>query len=341
MRFSIFSVTDHHPEQPRTLRQFYTQLLDEIVLAEQLGFSAFFLAEHHFHEYGIVPAPPILLAAARQQTKRIGLGVAASVLPFHHPLALAEEYAMLDQLTDGRVVLGVGSGYLKHEYEGFSISPAEKRDRFDEALTILVKAWEGKPFSYYGLHHHVEQARIAVTPLQKPHPPLWIAILRPEAAYYIGKQGRNIMLIPYASSKTRDDLKAIVDEYLRGFAESGAASAPDIAVAFHTYVSADSANTRAESEAALDRYVQTRLYAKQPSYDELDAAGLFLFGDAAQVTQRIKEFETIGINHIMILPDFGALEAQRVRVSIGRFAREVMPGFTSPVLAVSPRLIVV
>lgn len=126
MRFSVFSVTDHHPELPRTIQQFYTELLDEMVLAEQLGFSAFFLAEHHFHEYGIVPSPPILLAAAGQQTKRIGLGVAVSVLPFHHPLAVAEEYAMLDQLTNGRLVLGVGSGYLKHEFAGFYMSPAEK-----------------------------------------------------------------------------------------------------------------------------------------------------------------------------------------------------------------------
>src|SRR5437879_1146114 len=85
MRFSVFSVTDHHPELPRTIRQFYAELLDEIVVAEQLGFSAFFLAEHHFHEYGIVPAPPILLAAAGQQTTRIGLGVAVSVFPFHPP----------------------------------------------------------------------------------------------------------------------------------------------------------------------------------------------------------------------------------------------------------------
>lgn len=335
MRFSVFSVTDHHPELPRTIRQFYTELLDEIVLAERLGFSAFFLAEHHFHEYGIVPSPPILLAAAAQQTKQIGLGVAVSVLPFHHPLAVAEEYAMLDQLTDGRLVLGIGSGYLKHEFEGFYISPAEKRERFDDALAILLKAWEGNSFSYHGLYHHVEHTRIAVTPLQKPHPPLWIAILRPEAAYHIGKQGRNIMLIPYASAKTKDDLKAIVDEYRRGFAESDSTSAPDIAVAFHNYVSTDTAHARSEAEEALDRYVRTRLYARRRSYDELDAAGLILFGDAAQVTERLKEFDTIGINHIMILPDFGALEAQRVHASMERFAREVMPHFTIPDLVAS------
>jgi alkanesulfonate monooxygenase SsuD/methylene tetrahydromethanopterin reductase-like flavin-dependent oxidoreductase (luciferase family) len=327
MRFSIFSVADHYPEEPRTIRDLYTQLLDEIELADELGFSAFFLAEHHFHEYGLVPSPPTLLGSAAGRTKQIGLGVAVSVLPFHHPLVAAEEYAMLDQLSGGRLVLGVGSGYLKHEFEGFYIGPWEKRARFDEALKILVEAWKGKPFSYHGLYHHVENARIAVTPLQKPHPPLWIAILQPEAAYHVGKQGQNIMLIPYATCETKDDLKVIIDAYYRGYTEAAHAGQPDIAVALHTYVSASPGSARAESEEALNRYVRSRLYAKRRSYDELEAAGLILSGNAAQVSSRIHELEATGLNHLMILPDFGALEAERVQASLTRFAREVMPNF--------------
>ena len=97
MRFSIFSVADHYPEEPRTIRNLYTQLLDEIELADELGFSAFFLAEHHFHEHGLVPSPPTLLGAAAVRTKRIGLGVAVAVLPFHPPLVAAKEYAMLEK----------------------------------------------------------------------------------------------------------------------------------------------------------------------------------------------------------------------------------------------------
>jgi len=327
MRFSIFAVTDHYPQEPRTIREFYSQILDEIELAEELGFSAFFLAEHHFHEYGIVPSPPTLLGAAAQRTKRIKLGVAVAVLPFHHPLVVAEEYAMLDQLTNGRLALGVGSGYLKHEFDGFYIGPWEKRARFDEALEIMVQAWDGKPFSYHGLYHHVENTRIAVTPIQKPE--LWVAILRADAAYYVGKQGRNIMLIPYATCEKIDDLKHVIDEHARGFAEAGTGNthSPDVAVSLHTYVSANPARTRVEAEEALNRYVNTRLYAKRRSYDELDTAGLILFGDSEQVTARIRELKAVGMNHLMILANFGALEAHRVRASLERFAQEVMPHF--------------
>lgn len=328
MRFGIFSVANHYPEELRTIRELYAQLLDEIELADEFGFSAFLLAEHHFHEYGLVPSPPTLLGTAAERTKRIGLGVAVAVLPFHHPLVVAEEYAMLDQMTGGRLVLGVGSGYLKHEFEGFYLAPWEKRARFDEALKILVQAWEGKPFSYHGLYHHVENTRIGVTPLQKPHPPLWIAILHQEAAYHVGKQGQNIKLIPYATCETKDDLKSVIEECYRGSAEGDRAERPDEAVALHTYVSESPGSARAQAEEALKRYVRSRLYAKWRSYDELETAGLILFGDAEQVSSRIRELEAAGMmNHLMILPDFGALQAERVRASLKRFAREVMPNF--------------
>lgn len=327
VKFSIFSVTDHYPQGPRTIREYYSQILDEIELAEELGFSAYFVAEHHFHEYGIVPSPPTLLGAAADRTSRIQLGVAVSVLPFHHPLVAAEEYAMLDQLTNGRLALGVGSGYLKHEFDGFSIGPWEKRARFDEALEIMLQAWEGKPFTYHGLYHHIENTRIAVTPIQQPHPRLWVAILRADAAYYVGKQGRDVMLIPYATCEKIDDLQNVITEHARGFSEAGAAGVRDVAVALHTYVSANPESTRAEAGEALNNYVSTRLYARRRSYDELDSAGLILFGDARQVTERIRTLEAAGVNHLMILANFGGLEAARVRGSMERFAHEVMPLF--------------
>ncbi len=336
MRFSIFSVTDHYPEEPRTIRAFYAQLLDEIVLAEELGFSAFFLAEHHFHEYGIVPSPPVLLGAAAARTSRIGLGVAVSVLPFHHPLAVAEEYAMVDQLTGGRLVLGVGSGYLKHEFEGFGIGPWEKRFRFDEALEIMLKAWEGQPFSYHGLYHHVQHTRIAVTPLQRPHPPLWIAILRAEAAYHVGKQGRNLMLVPYATCDTKEDLQRVIAQHAQGYTEAGQETPPDVAVALHTYVSTSPTAARAEAEEALDRYVRTRLYARRRDYDELENAGLILFGDPEKITARIQEYAAMGMTHLLVLTNFGALAASRVRASLERFAREVMPRFPVPEPSAAP-----
>lgn len=329
MRFSVFSVADHHPEGERSIAALYAQLLDQIALAEELGFEAYFVAEHHVHEYGIVPSPATLLGAATQRTSRIGLGVAVSVLTFHDPLLLAEEYAELDQLSGGRLVLGVGSGYLQHEFEAFGIGQDEKRHRFDEGLRVMLEAWRGERFSFHGRFHHVEDVRLAVTPLQRPHPPIWVAILRPEAAYHVGRQGLDVMTIPYASAGVAEEIGTLVRDHARGFADAeagaGAGGPAEAAAALHTYVADSPERARAEAEPALDRYVRTRLYARQRSYDELEQAGLVLFGDPETVIARLRRLEVLGLRHVMVLPDFGGLDAGLVAASMRRFAREVMP----------------
>ena len=108
MKMSIFSVQDHYPSAPR-LGQLYGQVLEQARQAERLGYDTFWVAEHHFHEYGAVPNPAVFLAALSQQTRRLRLGTAISILTFHNPLTVAENYALVDQLSQGRLSLGVGS----------------------------------------------------------------------------------------------------------------------------------------------------------------------------------------------------------------------------------------
>ncbi|MCP2333789.1 MULTISPECIES: LLM class flavin-dependent oxidoreductase [Actinoalloteichus] len=318
MKLSIFSVTDHHPSLGRSISDFYDQLLDEIELADQLGFANYFVAEHHFHEYGVVTSPPVLLAAAARRTNRIGLGAAVAVLPFHNPLVLAEEYAMLDQLSGGRLALGVGSGYLEHEYAGFGIGNSEKRVRFDEALEVLTKAWTGEPVTYHGHYHHVDDVRIAVTPLAPP--PLWVAVIRAEAAYHVGRQGRNVMLIPYATATDISDLGTIVDSYRRGYAESGAPGRGEVAVALHTYVG-DRPDVRSEVGPALAQYTDSRLYHRsRRSYDQLTDAGLVLFGDQDEVRERVEKLSGLGVGHLLALTNFGGMPSELANASLRRLS---------------------
>lgn len=338
MKFSVFSVADHYPEEPRTLGEWYEQLLDQFELADRLGFANYFVAEHHFHEYGVVPSPPTLLGAAASRTERIGLGVAVAQLTFQQPLVAAEQFALLDRLSGGRVRLGVGSGYLKHEFQGFGIGPWEKRFRFDEALEIMLEAWKGEPFTYHGLYNHVDDSRIAVMPVQQPHPQYWVAILRPEAAYHVGRAGRNVMLIPYATCKDADELQEVMEKHAEGFEDSNVGIERDAAVALHAYVGERPEAAREEMEEALGRYVGSRLYARPRPFDELEEAGLILVGDADQVSERIADLQRRGMTQLMILPDFGALPAERVRASMERFANEVMPNFAgAPVAAQAER----
>ncbi len=321
MRYSIMSVQDHYPGRGRSVPELYEQVLVQGEHAEALGYDTFFVAEHHFHEYGAVPNPSVMLATMAQRTKRLRLGTAISVLTFHHPLTIAETYSMVDVLSGGRLVLGVGSGYLKHEFEGYRIAPEEKRDRFDESLDVLQKALTGERFSYEGKYVRVDNVALNVTPLQKPTPPIYVAILRREAAYHIGRKGQRLVCVPYASAERFEDIGALVAEYRKGQSDAGLAPGEDdIHVALHTHVAVDDEQARAHAAAPFDLYVATRLYAKRQTYDDVLRSGMSLIGGIDTVTRKLRELETMGVHHVLALHNFGLMAQEQVLASMQRFA---------------------
>jgi alkanesulfonate monooxygenase SsuD/methylene tetrahydromethanopterin reductase-like flavin-dependent oxidoreductase (luciferase family) len=127
IRLSTFSILDHYPERPGSVGDRLQRSLDLCELADELGYEACWVGEHHFSNFGVMPNPAVWLAAAAQRTRRIRLGPAVSVLPLRHPLQVVEDYALVDQLSGGRLNLGVGSGTLPFEFDGFGIDAAEKR----------------------------------------------------------------------------------------------------------------------------------------------------------------------------------------------------------------------
>jgi alkanesulfonate monooxygenase SsuD/methylene tetrahydromethanopterin reductase-like flavin-dependent oxidoreductase (luciferase family) len=327
IRFSAFTVFDHYPTQrARGIGAYFDQVMDEIVLAEELGFHSYWVAEHHFHEYGIISNPALFLSAAAQRTSRIKLGPSVSILTFRNPLQVAEDYAILDQLSGGRLLMGVGSGYLKHEFEGFGIEPAEKRDRFDASLDILKRAWAGERIEDRHDWFRSDGGTLNVLPLQSPHPPIYIAVLRREAAYHVGKQGNRVMLIPYATTDEMSEIGDLIGEYRSGYNESGAALVDDDApLGLHTYVAETDEQARADAAEAFDLYVATRLYAKSQTYDDILRSRLGLFGSVERVTDQIVELYGHGVRHILFLTNFGALEADKVHRSMRLLADEVLP----------------
>ena len=329
LRFGIFSVVDHYPaELPRTSGQFFGELLEQVEAAEQLGFDSFWVAEHHFHEYGAIPSPPIWLAAAAQRTKRIRLGSAVVVLPFRNPLQVAEDYAMVDVLSGGRLNLGAGSGYLRHEFEGFGVSVEEKRDRFDEALDVVLRAWTGERFSYEGRFHTVRDVKLNVVPLQRPRPPVWIAVLRNEAAAHVGKRGFPMMMIPYATTERLPELAETVAAFRDAFVAAGG-DPKDATVPFglHAYCSDSFERATAEAKIAMDRYVRTRLYAKQRPYELLIEKNLIAFGSPEDVVRVARLYEQAGLTDFLAITNFGGLAHATVLRSMELMAKHVLPVF--------------
>ncbi len=312
MRLSIFTVMDHHPAMPRTLPELYAQTIREAELADKLGYDTFYVAEHHFHEYGVVPDPAVFLATVAQRTTRIRLGSAIAALTFRHPLAVAESYAMLDQLSGGRAVLGVGSGYLKHEFEGFGIDPATKRDRFDSALPTLKAALAGR--------------NINVPTHSGRGIPVQVAVLRKEAAYHVGARGDDLMCVPYASVDRFAEVEEMLESFRRGRMESGRPADPSSSVwAFHTYVAQTDQEARADAAEAFDRYVASRLYAKRQTFDDILASGLGLFGSVETVAAKLARLASMGVGHVMTLTSFGGLAEDKVRRSMALMTGRVLP----------------
>jgi alkanesulfonate monooxygenase SsuD/methylene tetrahydromethanopterin reductase-like flavin-dependent oxidoreductase (luciferase family) len=328
MKLSILSVVDHYPEAARSVGEFYDELIAQAVLAEQLGYHACFIAEHHFHPYGVVANPAIILAAIAQRTERILLGPAVSILPFRDPRLVAEDYAMLDQLSHGRLVLGLGSGYLKHEFAGFGRDPAEKRARFDEGAAIVKRLLSGERVTFAGRFHQLDGVQLNILPVQRDVP-VYIAALAKEAVYYIGRQGHGLLTIPYGTLDHIDQMGPLAEAFERGRVESGAEPmprglAPHITT-FHTHVASTEAAAEEAVRGPFELYCRTRLYAKPWSYDQIRANGLALFGSVESVAAKLIALGKMGITGVSLLSNFGAMPAAAVHSSMRLMIEEVLP----------------
>jgi alkanesulfonate monooxygenase SsuD/methylene tetrahydromethanopterin reductase-like flavin-dependent oxidoreductase (luciferase family) len=324
MKLSFFTVQDHYPGHARSVADLYNAVLALAESAEALGYDGFFSAEHHFHEYGAVPNPAVLLAAIAQRTKRIRLGSAIATLPFHNPINVAEAYAMVDVLSGGRLVLGVGSGYLKHEFEGYGVDGVEKRERFDEGLAILRRLLAGERVTFDGKFSHLRDVAINVRPLQQ-QVPIYVAVLNKEALFHVGRAGHQVMCVPYASVDRMDEVAGMVDAYKKGRAEAGLDPADTGLWTFHTHVAESDAVCRQECEQAFDLYVATRLYAKRQTYEDILKSGLSLFGSVDTVVDKLVQLHEMGIRHVVALQNFGLMPQDRVLSAMRLLTGEVMP----------------
>ena len=160
----------------RDPNQFLRDVLEECVAAEELGYHSAWVPEHHFGLFGCLPAPATFLAYVAARTKRIQLAPATVLLPCDHPLRVAENFALLDLLSDGRAVFSAGRGYDKREYDAFEVPFEESRDRFAQGLDLLRTAWTKEEFTYKGRFYSIpEPVTCLPRPVQKPHPPINVA----------------------------------------------------------------------------------------------------------------------------------------------------------------------
>jgi alkanesulfonate monooxygenase SsuD/methylene tetrahydromethanopterin reductase-like flavin-dependent oxidoreductase (luciferase family) len=253
MEYGLFYQLPLWPDQDSVRR--YEETLEQIELGEALGFDVAWLAELHFiSRYSVMPAPSLLAAAAAQRTKRIRLGIGVNLLPLHDPIRAAENGAVLDILSGGRLEYGVGRGAIPQQFDGFGVDMDERNDRFDEALGIVLNAWKPGPFSHSGQYYQYEDLDVVPKPVQRPHPPLRLAVNSIASTEYAARRGMPIMLSLITATREMVRDRYAVYRQIRG---AGAGSATDLAVMLPVHVAASGAVAREEAEETLTGYLRT------------------------------------------------------------------------------------
>ena len=186
------------PNRRGDLSTVYERALDRVKVMDQTGFDAVWLAEHHFSTYSVCPSVHVMAAHVAGITKNLRIGTAVSLAAFYHPLRLAEEVALLDHLTQGRINWGAGRGFDRKEMEIFDVEVEDSKDKFHEHVEIVLQAWQSDKFSFEGRFNHFHDVEVLPKPLQSPMP-FWIAASSRDAVKWAAERGYPILMDPHAS----------------------------------------------------------------------------------------------------------------------------------------------
>lgn len=331
------------------------QIIEQVQEVEALGFEDVWLTEHYFTGESVYNDAVLFASALAMKTSRIRIGFAVVQMPFHHPVRLATQLALLDNLSGGRIDVGVGKGTIYNEYEfvGHGLRSDDSRERMEEAVEILGRAWTEAPISHSGKYYQLEIPAIRPKPVQQPGPPLWRSVISPGSFTECGRLGIPILTarLPVERIKERWAL------YEAGLEEGGHDAATkerllgQAALWRNVYV-ADS-DAQAEDEL-IELLTETRAHmmhvrqAYNPSDFTIDPNMLnawtdpavghgegvamametgSIFGTPDRVREQVAELRDAGVRHLLCQTGFGDMDHARNIASIRRFGEEVMPAF--------------
>jgi alkanesulfonate monooxygenase SsuD/methylene tetrahydromethanopterin reductase-like flavin-dependent oxidoreductase (luciferase family) len=276
-------------------------LCTQAEIAEDMGFHSFWLPENHFGDHRSIPSPLTLLAAVAGRTTRIRLGSTSYLLPIRHPILAAEEVAVLDQLSNGRVILGVGRGIQAEVFEVFSVAASDKRKLFQAKLEIMLAAWRGEPVldSVPGKEQGAP-VFLAPLPVQRPHPPVWVAAFGPLALKQVAGLGLPYLASPIESLAV---LESNYQNYHSALAEAGHSPANTIPIMRTVFV-ADNDKQAATIRAHLERSIPSQMRKPDVAVDDWG-----IVGDRGYCRDKICEYwERLNISHLIVRGGVGGVD---------------------------------
>ncbi len=302
------------PGRHGPLDEVYARALERIEVMDRTGFDAVWLAEHHFTTFSVCPSVHMLGVLAAARTKRLRIGTAVSLAALYHPLRLAEEVALLDVLSGGRVNWGAGRGFAHSEFNAFGVPPEESAERFREAVEIVLEAWSDEKLCYQGKHFSFDGVEVLPKPLQRPHPPVWMAATSETAIDWAAGRGFSILMDPHASMKELGQKRRHYATKLAeaGFSDKGRDIPMARLLALAPSQSEAETVARRGAQWLVDAYAGPqhthRKSMPMRTYDGKDPAqhyvdSVVLHGTPASVIDQIARLENeIGLNYLMCAP---------------------------------------
>jgi alkanesulfonate monooxygenase SsuD/methylene tetrahydromethanopterin reductase-like flavin-dependent oxidoreductase (luciferase family) len=348
VRFAVLDIVHPRPGVPHA--QTYQEHLEQVRLADELGFDHYWFLEHHLHPGSLTPSPNLLVAAAAPMTHRIRLGSMVNILPFRNPVILAEELAMLDNLTNGRLDVGIGRGLKPDEFEALGLPMAESRPMFDEALQVMLDVWSQDEFRHQGRYYFAhKQAPLRPSLVQTPHPPLYMSAASQESLRWTAE--RNMYFGQIDSPIPACARDAVFYHQIQQ--ASGFAQEPRLFLARRAYVGETDAAARRDAlphlmqewelwsrytravQAGLlpDSYAAYRTLAPELaalSCEDIIDQGIVLFGSPEHVAEQIREHTRhLDLAVLACFFQFGQLAREQVLDSMRLFAEQVVPAVTA------------
>ena len=193
--------------------EMYARVLRQIELVDQLGFDHVWITEHHFVDDGYMPSPLVMSGAIAGRTSRVAIGQDVMLLPFTNPVRLAEDLVVLDNLSNGRMMVGAGMGYVPSEFAAMGIPRGERRQRMDETLEILRRAFTEEEFDFHGTHFELQRVRVRPRPVQRGGPPVWVAAMGEPGARRAARFDAHLL--------PQGDRRAVLDPWRAALADRG------------------------------------------------------------------------------------------------------------------------
>lgn len=342
MKFDLFNLMPRR-DAAKSERAVFMETAEQVRVAEQMGFDIAWFAEHHFSNYSMCPSPLMMCAYSAAETSRIRLGPAVLVTPLYHPARMLEEIGMVDCLSDGRLVIGLGSGYQEYEFERFGVDLDESKQMFLESMDILELALMNKEYEYQGKHFRIPHSPLSIQTVQQPMPEVYVAGLysAPEVTERVARSG----YVPFATAGFRpaSTLKTIKDNYADVYRKVGKDPATmPFAVQRYVYVTPDGKSDELDAADNI-RYTARVALSMRFKYQQLDGPMLrelpfkdeppleditknAIVGSVEKcIEQAIHEIEVLKPTHFSCFMQFGGMDQRRVMRSMDLFGSKVMP----------------